>query len=101
MRPAKRTPGMCLEEQKMPSKSHIAFALHKRQRGKPGSISNPLRFGVYVIKEASSIVLVEDAGEPPWLLLEWLDVLNLNEEHIAWLGRLDLKWAGQIMDPSQ
>ena len=44
---------------------------------------------------------MEDAGKPPWLLLEWLDVLNLNEEHIAWLGRLYLKWAGQIMDPSQ
>ena len=27
MRPAKRTPGICREEQNIPSKSHIAFAL--------------------------------------------------------------------------
>lgn len=44
---------------------------------------------------------MEDPSETPWVLLEWLDVLDLNEENITWLGRLDLKWAGQIMDPGQ
>jgi hypothetical protein len=92
---------MCREEQKMPSKSHIAFALAPTSAWQARLERTPLRFGVYVIKETPSIVLVEDPRETPWMLLEWLDVLDLNEENIARLGRLDLEWAGQIVDLGQ
>ena len=35
------------------------------------------------------------------MILERLDVLNLDEEDVAWLGGLDLKWAGKVVDLGQ
>lgn len=85
--PAKRTCGMCREEQKIPSKSQMAFAL-------PAGQLFPLikqyrgfsRFGVQLVQKASSILLVKDPRESPWLVLERLHILNFDYQHIAWLG---------------
>ena len=63
--------------------------------------SRYLRFRVELVKEAASVVFMEDAGEAPWMVLEGLDVLNLNEEDVTWLGGLDLEGPGEIVDLSQ
>lgn len=60
-----------------------------------------VRFWIELVKEATSIVFVKDAGKAPWVVLERLDVLNLNKKDVAWLGRLDLKWSRQVVDLSQ
>lgn len=63
--------------------------------------SNGVRFRVELVKEAASVVFMEDAGEAPWVILEGLDVLNLNEEDVTWLGGLDLEGTGEVVDLSQ
>lgn len=57
-----------------------------------------LRFGVDLVKEASAVVLVEDAGEAPWLMLEWLNILNLDKQDITRLRTFDLEWSREIVD---
>ena len=47
-----------------------------------------------MIKETSSILFVEDSGEPPWLVFKWLDILNLDEQDIARLCGFDIEWTG-------
>ena len=64
----------------MPSKSQMAFALG----GVSGWIGergweSGLRFGIDLVEESTAIVLVEDTGEAPGLLLEGLHVLDLNK----------------------
>ena len=49
------------------------------------------RVGIDLIQEAAAIILVEDACEAPWLLLEWLHVLYFDDEHVAWLCALYLE----------
>lgn len=68
----------------MPSKSQIALALVNSvrsvaRRGGIGFDNGDIRVRVDLIKEASAIILVENAREAPWLLLERLYVLNLND----------------------
>ncbi len=57
--------------------------------------------GVDFVEEASAIVFIEDTSEAPWLLLEWLHVLNLDHEDIARLGVLHLKGSTQVVDRGQ
>lgn len=44
---------------------------------------------------------MEDSGKPPWVVLEWLNILDLDEQDIAGLSSLDLEWAGKIVDLRQ
>ena len=60
-----------------------------------------VRFWIELVKEATSIVFVEDASKAPWVVLERLDVLNLNKKDVTWLGGLDLEGSGQVVDLSQ
>lgn len=60
-----------------------------------------LRFGVYLVQKAAAVVLVEDAGEAPWVVLEGLNVLDLHEKNVARLCCLDFKGTRQIVDLGQ
>jgi hypothetical protein len=60
-----------------------------------------LRLGIDLVQEPAAIVLVKNAREPPRLVLEWLYVLNLHEEHISRFGRFNLERAREIVDLSQ
>lgn len=57
--------------------------------------------GIELIQKAASILSVEYAREPPWLILEWLHILDFNEQHVTWLGGFDLEGPGQIMYAGQ
>lgn len=57
--------------------------------------------GVDFVEETSAIVFFEDTSEAPWLLLERLHVLDLDNEDIARLGVLHLKGSTQVMDLGQ
>lgn len=70
-----------------------------RPRQKSGEKS--LRFRIQVIEEAAAIFTGKDASEAPWVLLKRLDVLNLDDQDVAWFGAVDLEWARQIMDSSE
>lgn len=108
MRPGKRRWGIWRDEQKMPSKSHIAFALgwreglavNSNERNKKGESSSgiDLRFGVYLVKESSAVVFVKYACEAPWLLLERLNVLDLDNEDVSWLCGLNFEWTRKVVD---
>ena len=56
------------------------------------------RVRVDLVKEASPIVFVKNAGEAPRLLLERLDILNLHYKDISWLGAFHLKGARQVVN---
>ena len=60
-----------------------------------------LRFRIVLIQKPASVVLVKDAGEAPWMVLEWLHVLDLHKENVSWLGCLDLEGAREIVDLRQ
>lgn len=60
-----------------------------------------IRFRIQFIQESTPILPVEDAGKPPGLVLERLNILNLYDEHIARLGGLDLKRSRKVMDPGE
>ena len=95
----------------MPSKSQIALALEGknavvsfRPGGKvtkakedTGKIGDP-RIGVYLSQESTAIVPIEYAREAPRLLLERLYILDLHDQDVTWLGGLDLKGPGKIVD---
>lgn len=57
-----------------------------------------IRFRINLIQEPTPITLLKDTCEPPRLVLEGLHILNLDEEDVAWLCGLDLKWAGEVVD---
>lgn len=80
MRPAKRTWGICREEQKMPSKSQMAFALDvivsAGCRSKSAYEESSLRFRVEFVQEATPVLRGEDAREAPRPVLEGLHVLD-------------------------
>ena len=57
-----------------------------------------IRIGIYLIQESASIILIEHSREPPWLFLERLHVLDLDNEDIARLCPFDVKGTGQIVD---
>lgn len=60
-----------------------------------------LRIGVNLIQEATAVVSVENSGKAPWLLLEWLYILDLDDEDISRHGIFHLEWPRQIMDLGQ
>lgn len=84
----------------MPSKSQMAFALCSWSIGKPGGdgAAGNARVRVVLVEEAATVVLVEDAGEAPRLVLEGLDVLDLDDEQVAGLGGVNVKGPGEVVD---
>lgn len=114
---------MCRDEQKMPSKSQIALALSciirfsVRPSGGGGrereTETNPcqvtdreeesrvLRFWIELVQEPAAVVLVEDPREAPRVVLEWLHVLDLNQEHVTRFSGLNLKGPRQVVDLGQ
>lgn len=70
-------------------------------RGTEYSLEVPDRlggFGVVFVEEAAAVVFVEDAGEAPWVVLEWLHVLDLYEEDVSGLGFFDFEGAREVVD---
>jgi hypothetical protein len=104
---------MCLEEQKIPSKSQIAlalfvdvlaFPLFPKQEDKPQHMilvgkDAPLR--IEVIQETTAVLLVEDTSESPWLVMERLNVLDFYQKYIARFRCLDVEWTRQVVYPIQ
>jgi len=60
-----------------------------------------VRGGIDLIQKAATILSVENAGEAPGSVLEWLDIHYLNKEEVAWLRALNLEWPGKIVHPGQ
>jgi hypothetical protein len=60
-----------------------------------------VRFRVQIIQETPAILRVEDAREPPGLILEGLHVLDLDEQNVAGRGALDVKGTRQVVDLGQ
>ncbi len=87
----------------MPSKSQIALALINsvmsvgRCKGK-GLDKGDLRVRVDLVKEASTVVLVEYPRKAPGLLLKWLYILDLYDQNISRFGPFYLKGARQVVN---
>jgi hypothetical protein len=115
---------MWREEQKMPSKSQIALALHhqkpplrqpalnfkngreedhQRQSSQEGRKKKERysRLRIQLIQKPASIILMKHPRETPRLMLKGLHILNLNEQDIAWLRGLDFKGSREVVDLSQ
>jgi hypothetical protein len=56
-----------------------------------------IRFGIQVIQKATSVFLVKYTREPPWLVVEWLHILDLHEQNIPRFRSFDLKGASEIV----
>ncbi len=92
---------MWRDEQNMPSKSQIAFALEQVSIKRKSLVGANARLRIELVKEATPVVPVEDTSEAPRVVLERLDVLNLNEEDITGLRRFNLEGPRQVVDLSQ
>jgi len=53
------------------------------------------------VQEASTIIFREHAGEAPWLVLEGLYILDVDQKNITRLGGLDLEWSSEVVNSSQ
>jgi len=56
---------------------------------------------IMFIQKPASILLVEHAGETPWLTCERLDVEDLDDEDIPGMGALNLNWTREIMNTTK
>ena len=121
MRPANLTPGMWREEQLIPSKSQIAFALVWFGLVPVSCCWEKcffhLRLGVDLVQESTcrlmsvtwmgegrrtifltSILFREDASETPGMVLKRLHILDVHDQDITGLRGLDLEGSGQVMN---
>lgn len=57
-----------------------------------------IRFGVDPIQESTPILLREYPRKPPRLLLQWLNILYLNDEDVPRFRGLDVKGPGEVVD---
>ena len=57
-----------------------------------------VRIRVDFVEEASAVALIEDTGEAPGLFLEWLHVLDLDNEDVARLGIVYFEGPAKIVD---
>lgn len=56
------------------------------------------RLGIVLVEEAAAILLVEDTREAPWLMVKRLDVSDVDNEHVTWLGASDVEGTGEVVD---
>lgn len=56
---------------------------------------------VNLVQKSTAVVLVEDAGESPRVVLKGLDIVDFDAEHIARFGALDFEWSREVMDLAQ
>ena len=61
-------------------------------------LSCGLRFGVVFVQEPTTVFFRKDPRESPWLLFQWLDILDLNDKHIARFSGFNLKRTSQVMN---
>ena len=64
-------------------------------------VGTGLRIRIYLVQESSTIALFENTRKAPWLLLEGLNVLYLNNQDVPWLCRFNLKRASQVVNLSE
>jgi hypothetical protein len=60
-----------------------------------------VRFRVQLVQETAAVLLRKDAGEAPWLVLQRLHVLDLNDKNVAGLCALNLEGPGEVVDLGQ
>ena len=60
-----------------------------------------LRFRIDFVEESTAIVFVENACEAPRLVLEWLYVLDFDDEDVSWFGVFNFERAGQVVNLGQ
>lgn len=68
------------------------------------AIKVPDRLGclwVVLVKKTAAIFAIKDACESPWRVLKRLDVGNVYNQEVAWLGAFDLEWASQVVNLGQ
>jgi len=51
-----------------------------------------------LIKKSASIFLVEDPCESPWLTCKWLNIEDLDDEHVTGVCALNFYRARQVMN---
>lgn len=56
------------------------------------------RFRIDLVQKSSAVVLGKDPSEAPWLMLEWLDILDFDQEHITGLSAFNLERSGEVVD---
>lgn len=71
------------------------------ERGAWGKEQGNLRFGVYLIQKPATVLLRKYPREAPRSLFKRLHVLDLDEEDITRLGRLNLKGPGEVVHPGE
>src|SRR5271163_233964 len=52
---------------------------------------------IMLIQESTSIFLMEDPSEAPWLLFKRLNIKNFNHEHVSGMCSFDLNRSREIM----
>lgn len=70
----------------------------KRQGSKEGTFSS---LGVVVVEEAAAVLFIEDGGESPGALVEWLHVLDFDDEDIAGLCTFDFEGTAEVVGGSE
>lgn len=68
------------------------------------AIKVPDRLGslwIVLVKKTAAIFAVKDACESPGRVLKRLDIGNVYNQEVAWLGAFDLEWASQVMNLGQ
>jgi hypothetical protein len=64
-------------------------------------IGDGVRLWIDLIEEATTVFLREDTCEAPWMVLKWLNVLDLDKKDVTWFGVFDLKWARKVVNLGQ
>lgn len=52
---------------------------------------------VNLIQKPTTILLGKNTSESPWLVLEGLDVHDLDEKNVAWLGAFDFERPAEVV----
>lgn len=56
-----------------------------------------VRIRIYLIKKSSAIASIKDACESPRLVLKWLDILDLDNQHVSRFRGFDIEGTGEVM----
>lgn len=82
----------------MPSKSQIDFALRRDLVSSTTESRIHSRFRVYLVQQSPAVLAMEHTAESPWLILERLDILDLNQQNVARFRGVDVKWTREVVD---
>lgn len=77
----------------------------RSRRGSPELVSNQhigsRKSGYFSNRTYAPILFGEDSSEAPRLLLQWLHILDVDQQDITWLGIFDLKGSRQVVNPGE